>query len=456
MDRRNFLALTGIGGLGISLIPATTFSRNISKETSNAFYKFSGNKITIKSGSFELGYRKITISSEKTFTIDPAEVIEIKNEKLTLSKDKPQSWIKGTKLSEPRAGYINVIYSFVKGSLIITEKPDGEPLQKENDYLVDEIWASVGIGNNSRVTTDTPVYASYKYSHQRIDTISIDDNGVPHLYKGLSSKVSPAPPVIPEEHTIICTIYRPFHSTDLSDIHILPVVLPIIGFTSAGTTLGRIPKALKKLKKKKLKIVCWGDSITVGADVEKNEAWANLFIHTLREKYPKAKIEFENHSIGGSKSVQWIFDGDYPDIEQKLPPSICSFQNQVLKSKPDLIVMEFLNDHVLKSSAWEKYYPFILNELKKTDAEWIIVSPSFRMPQTFDLSYLKREDDRDYVKFLRKFTQEHKIALADASNRWSNLYKQGIPYFSCFNNGYNHPNAFGHKIFVEEIMKCFN
>ena len=39
---------------------------------------------------------------------------------------------------------------------------------------------------------------------------------------------------------------------------------------------------------------------------------------------------------------------------------------------------------------------------------------------------------------------------------WKHLYKEGIPYFAMFNNGYNHPNAPGHRLFVEEILKCFH
>ena len=39
--------------------------------------------------------------------------------------------------------------------------------------------------------------------------------------------------------------------------------------------------------------------------------------------------------------------------------------------------------------------------------------------------------------------------------RWKHLHREGIPYFALFGNAFNHPNAYGHGLFIEEIMTCF-
>ena len=68
---------------------------------------------------------------------------------------------------------------------------------------------------------------------------------------------------------------------------------------------------------------------------------------------------------------------------------------------------------------------------------------------------MKDEQSRLLDTFLRRFAARHGYALADAAARWKHLHREGIPYFALFNNAYNHPNAFGHQLFLKEIMQCF-
>lgn len=65
-------------------------------------------------------------------------------------------------------------------------------------------------------------------------------------------------------------------------------------------------------------------------------------------------------------------------------------------------------------------------------------------------------DTRPYTVFLRDFAEKKHLALADASWRWENLAAEGIPYVTLLANSINHPDADGHKIFAEEVMKCFD
>jgi hypothetical protein len=56
---------------------------------------------------------------------------------------------------------------------------------------------------------------------------------------------------------------------------------------------------------------------------------------------------------------------------------------------------------------------------------------------------------------LRRFARENRVPLADASRRWEELETLGIPYETLLANGINHPNARGHELFVEELMRFF-
>jgi hypothetical protein len=67
---------------------------------------------------------------------------------------------------------------------------------------------------------------------------------------------------------------------------------------------------------------------------------------------------------------------------------------------------------------------------------------------------MKDGQPRMLDRFLRRFADRHGYALADTAARWKHLHREGIPYFALFANAYNHPNAFGHGLFIEEIMRC--
>ena len=47
------------------------------------------------------------------------------------------------------------------------------------------------------------------------------------------------------------------------------------------------------------------------------------------------------------------------------------------------------------------------------------------------------------------------IALADAAARWGHLWKEGLPYLTLLHNTINHPDDRGHRLFAEELWKCF-
>jgi len=67
----------------------------------------------------------------------------------------------------------------------------------------------------------------------------------------------------------------------------------------------------------------------------------------------------------------------------------------------------------------------------------------------------REAEKRPYVLTLREFADKHNVALADASARWEHLWKEGLPYLTLLHNTINHPDDRGHRLFAEELWKCF-
>jgi hypothetical protein len=281
----------------------------------------------------------------------------------------------------------------------------------------------------------------------------VDARGVASLIEGTPRLVAPALPLVAPGLSAIANIYRPFRGTTLEPAHVFPIAASARA-ASTATRAGLLPKTLRKLEAgEPVTIVCWGDSITVGADVAPADAWANRVAPALQQRFPAAKITLRNHSIGGTKTAQWLHNGDFPGLPRQNPEK-CRFEN-VLNEKPDVVVMEFLNDIVFAEHVLQQTYERLHAEFASRGIEWLIVTPSQKIPEDFDLAAMKDEAPRLLDDFLRRFARERGHALADAAARWKHLYREGIPYFALFNNGYNHPNAYGHGLFIEEILKCF-
>jgi len=409
-----------------------------------------GHQLHIDSGDYQVLGRPVHVTAAARFTIPDAETMTVADEALKLSPKKPGGFFRGTKLAGPRAGGINALGSFIESSLVIRRKPHGRPLKKGKDYLVSAPHAMLGLGPKTTLTPQDTVHASYRYSLQRVDSIAVDQQGRAHLYRGTPAISSPLLPKLPAHSVRMLSIYRPFGATKLQRKHLFPIQeTPAQAVTR--TTRRRIAKTLRKLQQgQTVKIVCWGDSVTVGGDASTPQTrYVDVFTRLLKAKFPRATIEVENISIGGSRSSQWL-----AGMTKKSQRPGLDFR-RVLAAKPDLVTSEFINDAALQPTTWLPTYTTIHNSLSKIGAEWIIITPHFGHMRLMRNPNLRMRDPRPYVRFLHTFSATQQIALADASARWAHLWKEGIPYPIYLHNYYNHPDDRGHKLFAEELMKCF-
>lgn len=379
-----------------------------------------------------------------------APVITVTNEPVKLSLDKPAGWSKGARLRGCNARDVNAYGAFVPGSLEIRRTPGGELLKEGKDYLVDEAWGHVGLGPQSSVTHTDTVYASYRYSLLRMDTIQVGADGKQNLKQGTPHISAPVPP---EPDPGFRAVAHVFVSRQGAETY------PIIETAAQAvtrTTPGRIPKTLAKLKAgQPVTIVCWGDSVTAGGNASKTElCYVEVFAAGLRERFPQAKLDVLNISAGGSNSRQWLFPEKFPYRGLQGEKNPARFE-RVLAAKPDLVTIEFVNDAGLTPAMVEETYSDILKRLETIGAEVILITPHFTMLKMMGFQHMREAERRPYVLALREFADKHNVALADASARWEHLWKEGIPYITLLHNTINHPDDRGHRLFAEELWKCF-
>lgn len=452
LSRRRFLATATGAVAGVIGTRAAPAPARMAGAGGIEPFRINDDRLVVPHGVYSTGDQPVEVKQPAELRIEPADTVAVRQEELQLSDKKPSGFFVGTRLQGPKTSSIAAMNSLIEESLTLADAK-GRPLRLGEDYLVSARFALLGIGPNPIVTPATKVYASYRFYHQRIDTVAVDRGGTAFLVRGTPQLVSPQRPALPAGARAIGTVYRPFRATGLEPHHVFPIRATAAQAPTA-TTPGRIPHTLRKLRAgEPVTIVCWGDSITVGADVAPAEAWANRFPAELQARFPRARITARNHSIGGTKSAQWLHNGDFPGLPKQNPEK-CRFEN-ILAEKPDLVVMEFLNDIVFKEDILQPTYAAIHEQFAARGIEWLIVTPSQKIPENFNLAEMKDGKPRLLDDFQRRFASEHGLALADAAARWKHLHHEGIPYFALFNNAYNHPNAFGHGLFVEEIMKCF-
>ncbi len=414
-----------------------------------------GSSIIVVPGTVEIDGRTIKIAEQATLPIAAAPILSVTAEPVQLSVDKPVGWAKGTRLRAVNARDVNAKGAFVPGSLELRISKDGELLKEGDDYLVDEDWGHVGLGSTSRVTDKDTVFADYRYSLLRMDTVQVSANGKASLKVGEPHISAPVPPDADLGCVAIAHVLVSYRATEVTAEAIYPITETATQAVTASAP-GRIPKTLAKLKSgQPVTIVCWGDSVTAGGNASKPETrYVDVFAAGLRFQFPQAKIDVQNISAGGSNSRQWLYPEKYPYRGLQGSENPARFEN-VLNAKPDLVTIEFVNDAGLNAAQVEETYGEILQRLEPSGAEVILITPHFTMWKMMGFTSMREAERRPYVLALRDFAEMHHVALADAAARWEHLAKEGLPYLTLLHNTINHPDDRGHRLFAEELWKCF-
>ena len=416
-------------------------------------YDIDLDKIIIKAGRYNSQGHTFSLSEDVSFAVLPAPVVWIENEAIQLSPAVPEGFNIGTRLSGPNAWDINALDALMPKTVTLRRSLGGECLEVERDYLLSARHALLGIGPNSRVSSDDTIYATYAYAMMRLDTIYWDAEGSICYKHGIPHITTPQPPRIPVNGIRLTNIYRPYHTTTLEMDHIYPILEPS-NATRTESLAGRIPNTLRKLKNgERVVIVCWGDSVTAGGNASESQyRYTDVFYVGLQRMFPRAQIEVHNVSVGGSSSINWLYPEKYPFSRPEQQDEL-GF-GRITTLKPDLVTLEFVNDAGLDENVRVRAYETIYQSMVEIGSEWILITPHFTHPLWMGID-MRGQENRPYVSFLKDFSSRHHLGLADASARWAHLWKEGIPYLTLLHNSVNHPDNRGHRIFAEELWKCF-
>jgi lysophospholipase L1-like esterase len=438
------------------------------KRVTLALVAFFLSSLAVNAAEIASGEVKITGDWEVTVTVagkstrlqvPPPAMVEVSAEKydaLPLFNPNTGGWLKGVQLRGVKAQETTTPFLLDPASVSV-RSGEGEHVpayRKDEDYALDPDWGTVGRLATGKIKGDTPVFISYGYAPLRLDSVVVGSGGRVSLRVGAPRSAAPVPPPLFAAERRLANIWLPGRTANLTTDNLFVITedsYPEPPKPTPSPAEKLTPKALAKLRSgEPLRILAWGDSVTVGTYVPdpSRERWQNQFVARLRKRFPKANIELVTEAWGGRNTGSYLAEP---------PGSPHNYAEKVLGAKPDLVVSEFVNDAGLNPQQVAERYGKLLADLKKVGAEWIILTPHYVRPDWMGLTRERDidEDPRPYVKGLRQFASANNVALADAAKRYGRLWRQGIPHSTLMLNSINHPDARGMAIFADALMELF-
>lgn len=409
--------------------------------------------VAVGPGETVLQGRFIRLTQEVVLAVPRVEVVPVRDELhrgLPLFHEQAGRWMRGAHFLHLQAEECTATGLMVPGSVRVKPAPGGsEPFVAGRDYQVDEEWANFGRIEGGAIAADQPVYVDYDYVPGRIDSVVVEAQGAVKLVLGQPATGHILPPELAPGETAVANLWLAGPLEQLTEENLFPIE-PEAEVRPNAVAETLLPKTLAKLRAgEKVTIVAWGDSVTAGGGVgNRTECWyQHRFAALLRERFPQADITMLTAAWPGYTSRAYL---DQP------PGSTYDFERDVLAPRPDLVTIEFVNDAYLSEEQVQTQYAEILQRLSGIGAEVILIAPHLVRPDWMGMATLKfDEDPRPYVKGLKRFAATHRVALADVSQRWCRLWRQGLPYITLEANWINHPDARGHEIFAQTLIDLF-
>lgn len=210
----------------------------------------------------------------------------------------------------------------------------------------------------------------------------------------------------------------------------------------------RINKFLSKLKTdKKLNVIFYGDSITVGANASGTEPglftspfmpdYTNLVKDYLEKKYD-ADVTYYNKSTGG-----WDVKAGVEHFSERIEP---------IAKGNDLIVFAYgMNDTYTEVNVYSERVKKLIDSYKalNPDGEILLIAPMLPNSQTKRLGNQWVFEDA-----LKEIAKEYtSVAVAPITSLFKYFESTGKRTRDILANNVNHPNDFGHRAYAQVILK---
>jgi hypothetical protein len=384
--------------------------------------------------------------------VAPAPAREVSGEKTRISPKKPAAWGSATKLKELKhlsPGALDPASVVIHhGAELCTVALVDSPQAATCDVLLDGVWGGLGLGPSGKLKPEDEVSIDYRVSQRRVDALVRAADGSEHIRVGEPAQLIPALPEAAAGETLLARIFVDYRQ-DSSTAEVLPLLeaASAAPFTTGSETL---PKTVAKLRAgQPVSIVCWGDSVTEGGDLEPHQRHGDVLGVRLAQLNPQAVVQ--TIAVGGSNSRQWLlaeFPGAGPHPSRQKD---CDFA-RVLAAKPDLVVIEFVNDQWMSRADAEKHYRFLVAKLHAAGSEVLLLTPQRNWERD---GSIRAVDGRGLVAAYRAVGHDGVgVGVADMAGRWEHLWREAIPFPALLANGFNHPDARGHRLFYEEVCRA--
>jgi putative membrane-bound dehydrogenase-like protein len=375
---------------------------------------------------------EVTPASGGTTTLEiaPPQHREVSSENfasLPVYNPEGGGWNNGAKFAGNLAEACSTPHLVDTASVVLrsSENADATTFQRGKDWEIEPVWGTFGRIEGGAIHVNTPVYASYRHSFLRIDSIAQAPDGTISVIQGKGTAAAPKPPSLPGGSRLLGQIWIPGPIPQLTEDHLFPILEARYPATPSSTpAANRFPHLLEKLRSgEPVRILAWGDSVTAAVYLPPAERWQEQFVARLRTKFPQAKIELITEAWGGRTTTAYL---------NEPPGSEHNYAEKVLATKPDLVISEFVNDAGLPPEHWTNNYRKIYDDFRSIGADWIILTPHYIRPSWMGLEKERDidTDPRPYVAFLRSLPAAHPVLIADASARYGRLWRQGIPFTS--------------------------
>ena len=249
-------------------------------------------------------------SIETNLTVEPPRLLSVTAEKynsLPVFNGKAAGWVKGAQLRGVKAQETTTPYLLVEDSVVVRAGAldNSEVLRKGADYDVDATWGTIGRLAEGKIKEGQPVYVSYTHAQLRLDSVVLAKDGNVVLRGGTPQAAAPLPPAVSEGERRLANIWLPGRVARLAPENLFPILetsYPESAKPSPTPAEKLIPKAFQKLRNgEPLRILAWGDSVTVGTFVPnpEREQWQEQVVSRLRDRLPAAKITLLTAAWGG-------------------------------------------------------------------------------------------------------------------------------------------------------------
>ena len=191
---------------------------------------------------------------------------------------------------------------------------------------------------------------------------------------------------------------------------------------------------------KTINIVFHGHSVPAGyfktPTVKTMEAYPMQTLGLLKAKYPFAVINVINTAIGGEHSIS----------------GAKRFEQDVLTHRPDIVFIDYaLNDRRAGLAAVKVAWQEMIDACRSRGIKVFLLTPS---PDQRENILDPNAELQQHTDQIIRLAELNGVGLIDAYALFKRRVSEGTPVKKLMSQ-VNHPNAKGHRLIAEEIMRRF-